>query len=432
MNGNLAVRLLAAAMLTASVGAAHVPAQAATAKAPVTITVWHVYTHNNLAAFNHLIGEFEAANPSIKVVEVGSTGYGPLFQKLQSAVFAGNPPTISQAYEDWVQQFVTKNNAIEDLTPYISGPNGLSAAEIKDFYTSDWADGLLDGKRYMMPFSKSDTVLYYNPTLLAKYGVMAPPRTWNDLATDCAKVTQINNGHPTQWCLTYQIDESNWTAWEAEWGNTILNSKNQATFGNAAGAAPLAFFANLVKKQEMVVSATQNYQDQADFDAGKTAFDISSSAGLSYEVSGASPGVTVKEAAFPAGPAKQATELYGAPLVIFSKATMAQKQAAWQFLKFLTEPAQTAYWSMKTGYMPVRRSALATPALKAYYAQYPDRLAPINQLDNAVLEPSLLGWAKAINDIGTQMDAALTGTKTPLAAMQQAASQANADLANAQ
>ena len=74
-----------------------------------------------------------------------------------------------------MQQFNTKNNAIEDLTPYVTAANGLSAADIKDFYTSMWADGMLDGKRLMMPFSKSDIVLYYNPALLAKYGIMSPP-----------------------------------------------------------------------------------------------------------------------------------------------------------------------------------------------------------------------------------------------------------------
>ncbi len=76
-----------------------------------------------------------------------------------------------------MEQFTTKNNAVEDLGPYINGKNGLSAADIKDFYTSVWNDGVLHGKHYMMPFSKSDTVLYYNPALLAKSGISKPPKT---------------------------------------------------------------------------------------------------------------------------------------------------------------------------------------------------------------------------------------------------------------
>ena len=425
------LRVLAAFGLAGMLGAGGIPTHAASAP-QVTISVWHEYSKLNLQAFNYLIGQFEAANPTIKVEQVASVNYNALFQKLQSAVFAGNPPTIAQAYEDQVQQFYTKNHAIEDLAPYVAGANGLSSADIKDFYGSMWADGALDGKRLMMPFSKSDIVLYYNPALLAKYGIMSAPATWTDFAADCAKITTITNGRASQWCMTYQVDESDWYAWEHEWGVTVLNGASQAAFGNAKGAAPLAFFAGLANKKQLVISTTANYQDQTDFDSGKTAFDLSSSAGLSYEISGASPGVVVKEAPVPAGPTTQATELYGAPFTVFSKATAAQKQAAWLFLKFITEPAQTAYWSIHTGYMPVRRSAVSSPVLKAYFKQYPDRLAAVDQLDAAVLEPALNGWEKAISDIDTQMGAALTGSKDPTAAMQQAASQVNSDLTNAQ
>lgn len=430
----LPLRLGAAAAALTAVLAGYAPQAGATRPhaSPVQITVWHEYTKKNLDAFNDLIGQFEAAHPTIKVTQVASTNYDALFQKLQSAVFAGNPPTLAQSYESWVQQFSTKNNAIEDLGPYVSGSHGLSSADIKDFYSSLWADGQLNGKRLMMPFSKSDIVLYYNPAILSKYGVTTAPKTWDEFAVDCAKVTQISNGRATQWGTTYQVDESTWYAWEHEWGNTVLDARNKAAFGTSKGAEPVSFFANLAKKKQIVVSGTQNYQDQADFDAGKTAFDIGTSAGLSYELAGAKAGVQVKEAPLPAGPVGRATELFGAPLTMFSKATSEQKQAAWLFLTFITQPAQTAYWSMHTGYMPVRRSALDRPALKAYYRQYPDRLAAVSQLDNAVLEPTLNGWPKAINDIDTQLTSALSGTREPVSAMRQAATQVDADLASAQ
>ena len=235
------LRFVAALGMLSSIGAASAPLHAAKAADQVTITVWHEYSKYNLKTFNQLISEFEAANPTIKVVQVASVNYTALFQKLQSAVFAGSPPTIAQAYEDQVQQFDSKNDAIEDLTPYVSGTNGLSAADIKDFYTSMWADGMLNGKRLMMPFSKSDIVLYYNPALLAKYGIMSAPKTWNDFAADCAKITKITNGHASQWCMTYQMDESDWYAWQHEWNAPVLNAQHQAVFGNTTGSARAVF-----------------------------------------------------------------------------------------------------------------------------------------------------------------------------------------------
>ena len=98
-------------------------------------------------------------------------------------------------------------------------------------------------------------------------------------------------------------------------GQQVLNAKNQAAFGNATGRRA----AGLLRRPGEEAAdrghlTTANYQDQTDFDSGKTAFDLSSSAGLSYEISGASPGVQVKVATLPAGPAVQATELYGARL----------------------------------------------------------------------------------------------------------------------
>lgn len=422
---------VASVVMLAALGGTDIPARASRAQAAqVQITVWTAYTKGLLAAFNGLITAFEKQNPNVKVSTVSATDYNALFQKEQSAIFAGNPPTLGQAYEAWAQQFITKNNALQDLTPYIKGSNGLSAADIKDYFTGVWNDSMLNGKPYLMPFSKSDIVLYYNPALLAKYGIKTPPKTWDQFAADCKKVTVISNGRASQWGTTLQIDEADWYAWELEWGNQVLDSHNKAAFGNAKGAVPVSFFANLAKSKAMVVSTTQNYQDQADFDAGKTAFDISTSAGLSYEIAGAQKGVEVAMAPFPAGPVRPVTEMFGAPLVLFSKATDAQKQAAWAFMKFITEPAQTAQWSMATGYVPVRRSAAMLPVLAAYYKKYPDRTSAANQLDYAVVEPSLVGWPKAQNDISSQLLSALTGAKDPLAAMQQAASQVNSDLAN--
>lgn len=402
-------------------------ARAATTHAsPVTITVWTAYTHATLSAFNHLIGEFEAAYPNITVNEISSANYNALLQKESSAIVAGNTPTVAQAYEEWTAQFV-KDGAVQDLTPYVNGKQGLSKVQIKDFFPKMWADGLLGTKRYLMPFSKSDIVLYFDGPLLRKYGITSPPRTWAQFAADAKKVTVISGGHPSQWGMTYQLDESDFYAWEYEWGGKVLNRHNRAAFGNKTGAAPLAFFRSLAEKQYVIVSPTANYQDQTDFDNGKSAFDVGSIAGLPYFLSGAKPGVGVGVAPFPAGPKHQATEIYGAPLIMFNKATSAEKHAGWLFMKFITEPKQTAYWSEQTGYMPVRQSAVKL--MKGYYAAHPQFRASVDELKYALNEPALVGWAKARDDIGTYMQAALTGSKSPVEAVKEAANQVDSDLA---
>ncbi len=394
---------------------------------PVTVSVWTAFNGAQLAAFNYLAKNFMTLYPYIKIEEVSSSNYGALFTKEQSAVFAGNTPTIAQAYEEYTAAF-NKSGAVQNLSSFIKGKHGLNQKNIKDFFPGMWRDGLLGKQRLMMPFSKSDEVMYYNGALLRSHGIKQPPKTWTQFAADCKKLTVVSGGRPSQWCSTVAPDSSVWYTMERDWGNRVIDGKGKATFGNRQGAAPVAFMANLLKKKELVLFTSANYQDQADFDAGKAAFDFGSSAGITYEIGGAKPGVTVAEAPLPGGPTHTYTEMYGAPLLMFKKASTAEKNAGWLFMKYITEPRQTAYWAIHTGYMPVRKSALKLPEMKSFYKAHPQQRASVQQLNHVVFEPPSAGWAKARSDISTELAAAYSGNKTALQAMQRAAQMVTTDM----
>lgn len=394
----------------------------------VTVSIWTAFNGAQLAAFNYLAGNFMRLYPYIKIQEVSAPNYTALFQKEQSAVFAGNTPTIAQAYEQYTAAF-NKSHAVQNLEPYIKGKHGLSAKDIKDFFPGMWADGLLGKQRLMMPFSKSDEVMYYDGPKLRRFGIKSPPKTWAQFAADCKKVTVLDKGRPVQWCSTVGNDASIWFTLEHDWGNQVINKKGKAAFATRQGAAPVQFIANMIKHKELVLFTSANYQDQADYDAGKTMFDFSSSAGITYVVGGAKPGVGVAEAPLPGGPMHTYTEMYGAPLIMFKKASTAEKNAGWLFLKYITEPRQTAYWSIHTGYMPVRKSALRLPEMKAFYKQHPQDHAAVEQLNHVIFEPTNPGWAKARDDIATELTAAYSGNKSAMAAMQKAAKEVDADMA---
>ncbi len=70
--------------------------------------------------------------------------------------------------------------------------------------------------------------------------------------------------------------------------------------------------------------------------------------------------------------------------------------------------------------------------MKSYYAKNPQFRASVDELEYAVNEPALVGWAKARTDIGTDIQAALTGSKSPMAAVKDAATQVNSDLSQQQ
>jgi multiple sugar transport system substrate-binding protein len=408
-----------------------VPAHAARPRATTDITLWTAYTGGLGTAFSALASQYEQSH-SVHINNVVTSPYGSLFTKEQSAVFAGGLPQAGQAYENIAASLV-KNSALTRLEPYVSNKkNGLTKKQVADFPKGIWNDTKLGGHQYMWPLSKSDIVLFYNPALLKSAGINKPPSTWAQFAADSKKVTKVSNGQPTQWGSTFEVSESLWYAWMKEWGVPILGKNRKPVFASKAGLAPVNYFVNLAKKHYVVFRDNSNgsYPGEADFDAGKTAFYVGTSAGYSFVKSAAKPGVQVLEAAMPAGPKRRATELFGANMVIFANNTPATKMATWNFLKWMVGPAQTAYWAIHTGYMPVRKSAFKLKTLKDYYSANPSLDAAAKQLNYAVVEPAFPQWTKMQADITTGLLAALSLSEPASSAMQNAQKQATADLSS--
>lgn len=74
--------------------------------------------------------------------------------------------------------------ALVDLSSY--GANSL-----KSHYTpGSWSDVSQGGKVYAIPVDGGPMGLIYNQSILAKYGITAPPATWAEFQTDAEKVKQ--------------------------------------------------------------------------------------------------------------------------------------------------------------------------------------------------------------------------------------------------
>ena len=116
--------------------------------------------------------------------------------------------------------------------------------------------------------------------------------------------------------------------------------------------------------------------ETADFVAGTTASMLSSTGGLA--------GV-LRDAKFEVGTAfypektKFGCPTGGAGLGIPEAVPDANKVAAMTFIKFITEPENTAYYSQNVGYMPVRKSAVTGP-MAEFLKSKPQFKTAIDQL----------------------------------------------------
>ena len=81
-------------------------------------------------------------------------------------------------------------------------------------------------------------------------------------------------------------------------------------------------------------------------------------------------------------------ECYGTPtggcnLVMMSKLPDKKKEAAWEFIRFMTDTEQTVKSSIKTGYLPARKSAGESETMKAYFEEMPMARVALDQLTYA-------------------------------------------------
>ena len=354
-----------------------------------------------------LTKEFNATHPSMDIQLVQMANYNTLQTKTIGAIAAKDPPLIAQAYENWAAQYAT-GFYLSTFDSYINGANGLSKAEIADFFPKMWDSAkLADGKRYMMPFNKSSVVMYYNKDMLKAAGIAHPPTTWQEFADDCVKLTKTDEkGDQTQWGASHTPSVDLWYGLVYAYGGKVLtDTYDNVLFGNNNAAKQATqLFADLYTKKYM--HYTTAYGDQTDLGVGKAAMTFGSVAGRTYYEQAVGGKFELGEAPLPGGPAGKAAALYGTNIVMFGNApkyTQRQKDAAWAFIKWFTSPHSQAVWAAQTGYMPARQSSLKDPVLVAAYAANPEKKAGLEQLSGSVLEPPTSGWNDARSKISTNL-----------------------------
>jgi len=172
--------------------------------------------------------------------------------------------------------------------------------------------------------------------------------------------------------------------------------------------------------------------------AGNAGMTIETSANLGTILdvlgSGQFPNVTVGVAPMPGPVGKGGILVGGAALYVPKKSSPEKQAAAWKFIKFLNEPANQAQWAVGTGYVPIRKSALDDPTLKAAWAKTPEYKVAYDQLvtgvNNVATAGPVFGAYDDVRDtVVNSITAMLTSGTDPKTALHQAATKANEQIA---
>jgi multiple sugar transport system substrate-binding protein len=327
----------------------------------VEVVYWHNRPQQDQDLLQSMLDQFNQSNPyGIKArAEIAGAAYPDVYNKVNAAIQAGQPPEISVAYQNQAA-FYRAEGAVIDLNPFIkSSKYGLSQDDLNDYYQtfldSD-ANPQFQNEHLGFPTQRSIDVLYYNADWLHQLGYDQPPQDWQGWEQAACKAS-----NPSQnkygWAMSHE--PSDFASMVFSRGGRILAADGSAyVFNDQAGVDSLALIQRMFKNQCAVeVPASERNGGQNRFANGQVLFIMGSSSGLVQTQDAVSKGNNFKwDIAMYPNTGKPAVNLYGASVSVY-KTTPEKELAAWLVIKYLGERAQTARWAESTGYLPVRQSA---------------------------------------------------------------------------
>ena len=370
-----------------------------------------------------LVAGFMKQNPDIKVNAIYAGNYNDARIKALAALKSGHPAQLSVMFSIDIYELIEQGAivAFDDIVETAD-----EKAWLNSFYPALMGNGRTQGKTWGIPFQRSTIVMYYNKDAFRDAGLdpEKPPATWQELTEMGKKLTKAGG---ERWGV--MIPSTGYPYWmfgalTMQNGEVLMNGAGNETYYDKPGVvAALQYWRDLGAKHGVMPQGTIEWGTlRQNFLEGKTAIMWHSTGNLT---------VVKKNAKFDFGVAmlpasvRRGTPTGGGNFYIFKDTTAEEKKAALKLIRFMTSPESSAEWSMKTGYIGISPAAYETAALKKYVAGFPPAAVARDQLEFATAELSTYQTGRVRKLLDDAIQAALTGTKTPEAALKAAQAQAD-------
>ena len=276
---------------------------------------------------------------------------------MQAAIAAKNQPDLTMLEITQISQFASFGT-LANVDDYIS-----------DETKEDFLDGLMreaeyNGETVAVPLNRSTPLLYINKDMCESAGLdPAGPKNWEELKVYAEKLTNKEEGIVG---LAVPIDIWFYEALIYQQGGEIVDSNNQVAFNNEKGIT------------------------------------LQSTASLAGILEQTQERFTVNTAFLP-GDTQYGVPTGGANLVIMEGSSEEEKQAASEFIEFMSEKENVIKFSMDTGYMPTTKSALESEEMSKLYEEKPQYKVAVDQLEYASKRHSVVGYVEASEKLMNEM-----------------------------
>ncbi len=389
------------------------------AEEPVRIVFWHSASEaagqlvdRYVKDFNDTIGQ----EKGIQVEAVFQGAYADSVNKMNGILAARQPDTLP----DVMQLDATGKVSFAAAETAYTVDQALAEhpeADLSSMLAPAMANWQLAGVQLGLPFATSTTVTYYNKTALDAAGFGAP----KTLADVGGLAALAGNGVTVYAAIPNTPTLANWLG---QLGSDLVNNHN----GSEGSATELACIENGALAEFLTAwealhatGALVNKTGSGDeFVAGRQLIMTDSSSKVANTLKkidgafelGVAPYLKVSEAS-----ASGAT-VSGSCLVMFDHGS-ARKEAAWQFVQYLTGAQVQADFARGTGYLPANKDAAASETWQELIREYPQYQVGLDQLletpdtmRSVTVGPAADFYYGIINDISDMLEDGLSVEET--------------------
>lgn len=390
-------------------------------KQPTEISFWYAWGDAIGKAQEELVKQFNASQDEVVVKPYFHGDYADLQTKLQAAIVAKNAPEVAFLENASVGAFASKG-VLEDLTALLE----RDKVDVKDFIPGVLGNSYADGRFYAFPQMSTTVIMYLNATMLKEAGLDPKgPKTWDELEQYAHKLTIPGKRQGMSMPLSAQQYEM---LLAQAGGQLFAPDGKSAGFNTAEGAAPFALWKRMYQEGIIDYPYGENMQElsRQSFIQQKSGMYIFGTARITYFTEEAKKAGFELAGALLPGNKNQNSIANGGNLVMLKGLSDEKKEAAWKFMKWLTDTKQAVYFSSQTGALPIRYSAKKSDELQALVKQNPVFQTAYEQMEHMASRPMLPAYPEVLGIIGDSLEKVmLDKTVTPEQAVKEAADRAN-------
>lgn len=394
----------------------------------IELEFWHgIEAPENQKVLEELVKKFEETHPNIKIKIVNYGAQDKAVPKIMSAVQAGTPPDLV-----WLNPaqtgFFAEAGVLAPVEDFIKNDPSFNK---DDVYEGLWELGTYKGKIYTAPFDTNNLAIYYNKELFKEAGLdpeayMGKALTWEEFRELAKKLTKDKDGDGKidQYGFMVPFGRLEWTVWTWEvflWsagGELLTEDQSKPIFASEAGIKALQYWVDLVYKDKVAKLSEANAGYKLDdFFAGRVAMMINGP--WNFPVLKSEGWLEKTGVMLMPYDKRIATNIGGENLFIF-KTTPEREKAAWEFAKFVMSPEFQVPWALKTGYLPVCKSALENPEYKKFLEENVFIKIYVENLQYGKARPPVPQYPEMSAAIGQAIEAALLQKKDPETALKEA------------